>query len=102
MPISRSHEEAVIELLKNDIEFTATYLDNVLSDGDQEELMTALRRVAIAKGGVQQIANNASLNPTTIYKTLSPKGNPELKSFVSILNAMGLRIGIVPVKHAAT
>ena len=48
----RSHEEATIESFRRDPEFAAEYLNAVLADGDQEELLVALRRVAAAFGGV--------------------------------------------------
>lgn len=91
-----SNEDALIENLRNDPAFAADYLNEVLTDGDQEELMIALRRVAQASGGMQAVAEAARLNPTSLYKTLSPLGNPELKSFLKILGAMGMKIRIMP------
>ena len=40
---SRSHEQATVESFRKDPEFAAEYLNSVLEDGDQEELMLALR-----------------------------------------------------------
>jgi probable addiction module antidote protein len=94
---SRSHEEAVIEDLAGDPEFAAGYLNAVLEDGDQQELMIALRRVATAFGGVPKLAESAELNAKTLYRTLSPKGNPELRSLTALLNAMGMRLAVQPV-----
>jgi hypothetical protein len=42
--VSRSHEEATVESFRKDPAFSAEYLNAVLEDGDQEELMLALRR----------------------------------------------------------
>jgi DNA-binding phage protein len=42
---SRGHEEATIESFRKDPSFAAEYLNAVLEDGDQEELMLALRRI---------------------------------------------------------
>src|SRR5262249_39450174 len=78
--VSRSHEEATVESFRKDPAFAAEYLNAVLEDGDQEELMVALRRMSEAFGGVQKLAGRAKLNANTLYRTLSPKGNPELKS----------------------
>ena len=50
---SRGHEEAMIEGLRSDPAFAAEYLNAILEDGDQEELMLALRRIFEAFGGVQ-------------------------------------------------
>ena len=99
-PPSRSHEEAVIEDLRSDPEFAAGYLNSVLEDGDQQELMTALRRVAIAFGGVPKLAELTELNAKTLYRTLSPQGNPELRSLTAMLKAMGMRLAVQPVTQS--
>jgi DNA-binding phage protein len=39
---------------------------------------------------VSEIAQQAELNAKSLYRTLSPKGNPELRSLTAILKAMGL------------
>ena len=51
---SRSHEQATVESFRKDPEFAAEYLNSVLEDGDQEELMLALRRMSKAFGGAQK------------------------------------------------
>ena len=91
-----SHEEATIESFRQDPDYAAEYLNAVLEDGDQEELMLALRRVASAFG-MKEIAESSKLNPKTIYRTLSPAGNPELRSFQAILGAMGMRLAVTPL-----
>ncbi|GFM36540.1 addiction module antidote protein [Desulfovibrio psychrotolerans] len=88
-----SHEEATVRSFRDDPEFAAEYLNAVLEDGTQEELMVALRRIAEAFG-MKEVAEAAHLNPKTIYRTLSPAGNPELRSFQAILGAMGLRLAV--------
>lgn len=70
---SRSHEEATIESFRKDPFFAADYLNAVLEDGDQEELMVALRRMSEAFGGFKKLASKSKLNPNTLYRTLSPK-----------------------------
>ena len=91
-----SHEEATIESFKKDPDYAAEYLNAVIEDGDQEELMLALRRVASAFG-MKDVAKTAQLNPKTLYRTLSPTGNPELRSLQAILGAMGMRLAISPL-----
>ena len=93
---SRSHEEATIDGLRRDPEFAAAYLDDVLADGDQDELMLALRRLSEAFGGVAAVAQQAGVNPTTLYRTLSGSGNPELRTLRAVLGAMGLRLSVAP------
>ena len=96
-PASRSHEDATVESLRRDRQFAAAYLDQVLADGDQEELMLALRRLSEACGGVTGLAQQAGLNSTTLYRTLSSNGNPELRTLRALLAAMGLRLSVSPV-----
>jgi DNA-binding phage protein len=55
--------------------------------------------MAEAFGGVSQVAKEANLNATTLYRTLSSKGNPELKSLNALLGALGLRIAIQPLRR---
>jgi probable addiction module antidote protein len=91
-----AHDDATMESFKKDPKYSAEYLNSVLEDGAQEELMLALRRIASAYG-MKDVADTAKLNVKTLYRTLSPAGNPELKSFQAILGAMGLRLAVTPV-----
>jgi len=93
-----SHEITTIESFKRDPELAAEYLNSVLEDGTQKELMLALRRIAEAFG-MKDVAEIAKLNPKTLYRTLSPTGNPELRSFQAILGAMGMRLAVTPVNQ---
>jgi len=95
-----AHEEATIESFRSDPTFAAEYLNAVLEDGEKKELMQALRRIADAFGGVSKLAEEAKLNATTLYRTLSPQGNPELKSLNALLRALGLRLSVQPLKGA--
>jgi probable addiction module antidote protein len=99
---SRAHDEAMAELYRKDPEFALQVINNILEDGDQGELLIVLRQMAKAFGGVQTVADKAHLNPTQLYRTLSPTGNPALSSFSAILKAMGLRLAVqsVQASHA--
>ena len=96
---SRSHETATVESFRRDPKFAAEYLNAVLADGEQEEVMLALRRLSQAFGGVNKIAKAAELNATTLYRTLSPKGNPELRSLIALLRALGMQLAVRPLPH---
>jgi DNA-binding phage protein len=47
---SRTHDEAKIESFRRDRAYAAQYLDAVLADGDQEEVMVTLRQLVEALG----------------------------------------------------
>ncbi len=95
---SRPHEEELVESLRKDPQFATEYLNSVLEDGDQKEVMLAMRRIAEAFGGVSELAKRTQLHAKTLYRTLSPQGNPELKSLTTMLKAMGMRIAVEPIK----
>lgn len=89
-----SHEKATIESFRRDPKFAAKYVNSVLENGDRAELLVALRRMAVAYGGVATLARKADLNVKSLYRTLSHKGNPELKSLSALLRAMGMRLAV--------
>ncbi|MBJ7309766.1 DNA-binding protein [Rugamonas sp. CCM 8940] len=94
---SRPHDEAMAELFRDDPSFALDLINNILEDGDQAELLIVLRQMALALGGMQMVAEQAQLNPTQLYRTLSARGNPALSSLSAILRAMGLRLAVQPL-----
>ena len=96
----RNHDEAMAELFKEDPAYAVKLLNSILEDGEQGELLIALRQMTKAFGGVQDIAEKANLNPTQLYRTLSAEGNPSLSSLTALLKAMGLRLAVAPIKGA--
>lgn len=97
----RYHEEATIEMFRNDPALATEYLNDVLATGDEVDLVLALRYLSNAFGGIQETARQANANPNTMYLTLSENGNPSLKTVLAILNAMGLRLAVQPINQAA-
>lgn len=93
----RTHDEAMAEIYREDPAYALQLLNSILEDGDQSELLVALRQMAKAFGGVQAVAEQAHLNPTQLYRTLSPDGNPALNSLSAILKAMGMRLAVQPI-----
>lgn len=96
----RAHDDAMAELFKEDPAYAIEFLNSILEDGEQEELLIAIRQMAKAFGGIQTIAKKANLNPTQLYRTLSEDGNPALSSLTAILKAMGLRLAVERVRAA--
>jgi probable addiction module antidote protein len=96
----RTRDEAMAELFKEDPAYAIELLNNILEDGQQGELLIALRQMTKAFGGVHTVAGKANLNPTQLYRTLSAEGNPELRSLSAILKALGLRLAVERVRAA--
>ena len=94
----KMHDESMAEQFRDDPEFALQLINSILEDGDQAELLIALRQLAKAFGGLQEVADRAHLNSTQLYRTLSPTGNPALSSLSAILKVMGLRLAIQPLQ----
>lgn len=73
----------------------AAYLEAALQDGDPALVTAALGDIARAKG-MSQVAREAGLGRESLYKALSPSGNPEFATVMRVIAALGLRL------HAGT
>jgi len=98
MPKIYSYQEDLIESLKDPCE-AAAYLNAAIEEGDRAVFLLALRNVAEARGGMTALAEKANLGRESLYKMLSKKGNPEIKSLYKLLHAMGLRLAIEAESH---
>ena len=89
-----------IEQLRKDIDFAVEYLKSALESlndpDDRGASLIMLRALAEAYGGLGVIAASAGLSREALYRSLSPKGNPTLKTLVAVLKPMGLRLSVVP------
>jgi probable addiction module antidote protein len=95
-----SNDEAMAQVFREDPAYAVELLNDILRDGDQGEVLIALRVMAKALGGVQSVAEKAQLNPTQLYRTLSAEGNPELNTLLAVVRALGLRLAVERVKAA--
>lgn len=95
----RSHDDATIEMFRNDPGLAAEFLNDVLATGDEVDLMMALRYLGSAFGDEQQGERRADSGPNTVRRPLSMQGDPSLQALRVILNTMGLRLAVQPVDH---
>ncbi len=100
---SRSHDEAMIEMLHADPAFANDYICMALEEADEpggrEALLIALRQVAEACG-MAKVAKLAGIKREALYRALSPKGNPTLKTLNAVLDAVGLKLAVERKKAA--
>jgi probable addiction module antidote protein len=94
---SRPHDAAVIELLKADPSFADDYLEAALDEagepGGHTALLAALRHVAEAQG-MGAVAQRAGIPRESLYRALSPRGNPTVKTLTAVLNGLGLHLSV--------
>ena len=94
---SISHDEALVRQLREDPDFAAEYLRAALGDDDEPRvLLIALRRIAEARGGIAKVAKVAGVERESLYRALSPKGNPRLSTLAAVAKAMGLKLTVEP------
>jgi probable addiction module antidote protein len=55
-----------------------------------------LRAIAEACGGFDQVSAWACISRESLYRALSPIGNPTLKTLVAVLKTVGLRLSVAP------
>lgn len=97
MTKSKSYQAELIESLRDPRE-AVEYLNAALEEDDPELFLLALRNVADAQGGMAQLAEKTKLNRESLYKMLSERGNPELRSLEALLHALGLRLAVTVAK----
>lgn len=90
---SISHEESVIRQIREDPEFAVEYLKAALEDSDEPKvLLTALRRITEARGGIAKVAKAAGIERESLYRILSARGNPRLSTLRAVVKAVGLKL----------
>lgn len=67
------------------------YLEAALESGDASLVAAALGDIARAKG-MTEIAREAGLGRESLYKALSPEGNPEFATVLKVVRALGLKL----------
>jgi len=102
MKASRPHDDTIIELLREDASFADEYLaaslEAIDEPGGQQALLSALRQVAQAQG-MDAVASRAGIQRESLYRALSPSGNPTVKTLLAILAGTGLRLSIARVEQ---
>ena len=93
MKKGKAYQSDLIQSLRNPRE-AEEYLNAALQEDDPELFLRALRNVTEAQGGVTQLARKTKLNRESLYKMLSERGNPELRSLDALLHALGFRLAV--------
>jgi len=84
----------MIRQLRKDPEFAAEYLRAALEEDDEPGvLLIALRQLAQAQG-IAKVAKAAGIQRESLYRALSPRGNPRLSTLVAVTKAIGLKLTV--------
>ena len=77
-------------------EMIAEYLNSVLEEGNDTEMVTAIGHIAKAIG-MTKIAEETGMSRPSLYKALSEGANPQFSTIVKVLKAIGGQIQINPL-----
>ena len=93
-----SHHEIEIDELRADRELAVEYLKAAMESlddpDDRAAGLIALRTVAEAYGGLATVAREAGISREALYRSLSPAGNPTLKTLLAVLSTVGMRLSV--------
>lgn len=87
---SQAYQEGLRLRLQNP-DYAAEYLQAAMEDGEPSVYLLALRDIAEALG-MNEIAAAAGIPRESLYRALSPKGNPRWSTLSAILRATGIKL----------
>jgi len=95
-----------MERLAADKKRAIGYLDVALEeyqeDGDTPFFLLGLQNVIEARGGVSEVAKKIGIAPQVLSDVLSSEEAPRLDTLNTILQALGCRLSIQPLKDATS
>lgn len=99
-----SHHDREIAELRADRQLAIKYLraamESLDDPDDRAAGLLAMRTVAEAYGGLGAVASQANISRESLYRALSPKGNPTLKTMLAVLKTLGMRLSVEPERAA--
>ena len=79
----------------DDKEMIAEYLNTVLEEGNDSDVITAIGHVAKAIG-MTRIAEETGMSRPSLYKALSEGAKPQFSTIMKVLKAIGGQVKINP------
>ncbi|PRY89543.1 addiction module antidote protein [Mongoliibacter ruber] len=77
-------------------EMIAEYLNSVLEEGDNDDVVVALGHIAKAIG-MSKIAEETGMSRPSLYKALSAGSKPQFETIIKVLKAVGGQLRINPI-----
>lgn len=73
-------------------------LEEFEKDNDVDALLDTLRLAAQAQGGIASLSRKTTVSRQALHEALSPKGNPRLRTFQSVLSSLGFQMSFKPLR----
>ena len=77
-------------------EMITEYLNTVLEEGDNADVITAIGHIAKSIG-MTKIAEETGLSRPSLYKALSDGAKPQFETIMKVLRAIGGQVRINPI-----
>jgi len=77
----------------------AVFIKKAFKTGDSAYIAHALGVVARSRG-MAEVANRTGLSREQLYRSLSSRGNPTLKTTLAVMKALGIRLAVKAPKGA--
>jgi len=77
-------------------EMIAEYLNTVLEEGNDTDVITAIGHIAKAIG-MTKIAEETGMSRSSLYKALSDGAKPQFETIMKVLKAIGGQIRVTPI-----
>jgi probable addiction module antidote protein len=97
--VSSHHDWEVMELCDDPtmgVAYATVSVESLNNPIERDGALISLRAIAEAYGSLDEIADQAGISRESLYRALSPKGNPTLKTLVAVLKTVGLRLSVEP------
>ena len=79
----------------SDIESQEKLISDALESGNAGYIAAALGTVARARG-MAKVARQAGVTRSSLYKALSPEGDPQLTTLLGVMKALGVKLSAQP------
>jgi probable addiction module antidote protein len=76
-------------------EMIAEYLNTVLEEGDNDDIIQAIGHIAKAIG-MSKIAEETGMSRPSLYKALSEGSKPQFSTIMKVLKVIGGQIQVTP------
>ena len=93
MKTDKSREFDIANYLTSQ-ELITEYINQVLADGDTDELLEAIGHIARARS-MTRVAKETALQRESLYKSLKAGANPKFDTVVKVLNSFGVNLQAV-------
>jgi DNA-binding phage protein len=97
MALTRSFRDTVAARARHDVEFRVALFEEALQavfDGQMDDAKILLRDCINATVGFEVLAETSGVPVKSLMRMVGPRGNPTLKNFVGMVQAIQIQTGI--------